>query len=117
MFKKIYKNIYSLPALVLHELSHIIVSMIFGGKLENIEVKGFDVVRLKISNLKNIKVVRFVAMAPLLIPILFIILGFVNYYFFYGVVYSASVFRTTLPSPTDFKTSNLKIPTFLQKKV
>jgi hypothetical protein len=98
MFKKIYKNIYSLPALVLHELSHIIVSVILGGKLENIEVKGFDVVRLKISNLKSIKAVRIVAMAPVIVPILFLVLGFINTYFFYGVVYSATVFRTTLPT-------------------
>jgi hypothetical protein len=115
MFKKFYKNIYSFPALVLHELSHVFVSTILGGKLKSVEVKGSKV-RLNISNLKNITQVRLVAMAPILVPLTFIGLSFVDINFTGLVLYSATVFKTTLPSPTDFKTSKFDVPKFLSKK-
>lgn len=117
MFKKFYKNVYSLPALVLHELSHVLVSFLFGGKLKGVEIKSCSSVDLKISNLKNMTQVRFVAMAPLIVPLIFIGLSFVDINFIGGVIYSASVFRTTLPSPTDFKTSKFECPDFLKRKV
>ena len=116
MFKKFYKNIYSLPALVLHELSHIIVSLLFGGKLNGVIIKSCSSVDLKISNLKNMTQVRIVAMAPLIVPLVFIGLSFVNTDFVVCVMYSASVFRATLPSPIDFKTSKFETPKFLDKK-
>jgi len=115
MFKKFYKNIYSFPALVLHELSHVLVSFMFGGKLKEVEIKSCSAVNLKISNLKNMTQVRLVAMSPILVPLAFIGLSFVDTNFIAGVVYSASVFRTTLPSPTDFSTSKFKCPNFLKK--
>ena len=116
MFKKFYKNIYSLPALVLHELSHIFVSTIFGGKLKGVEIKSCSSVDLKITNLKSLTQVRFVAMAPLLVPMTFIALSFIDINFTGLVLYSATVFKTTLPSPTDFKTSKFDVPKFLEKK-
>ncbi len=116
MFKKFYKNIYSLPALVLHELSHIIVSLFFGGKLNNVVIKSCSSVDLKISNLKSMTQVRIVAMAPLIVPLVFIALSFVDIDFVLCVAYSISVFKTTLPSPTDFKTSKFNVPKFLVKK-
>jgi hypothetical protein len=115
MFKKFYKNIYSLPALVLHELSHILVSFLFGGKLRGVEIKSCSSIDLKISNLKNMTQVRLVAMSPILVPLTFIGLSFIDTNFITGVVYSVSVFRTTLPSPTDFKTSKFECPKFLKK--
>jgi hypothetical protein len=115
MFKKFYKNIYSLPALILHELSHVFVSTILGGKLKSVEVSGC-VVRLNISNLRNLTQVRLVAMAPILVPLTFIGLSFVDISFTGLVVYLATVFKTTLPSPTDFKTSKFNVPKFLMKK-
>ena len=115
MFKKFYKNIYSLPALVLHELSHILVSFLFGGKLRGVEIKSCSSIDLKISNLKNMTQVRLVAMSPILVPLTFIGLSFIDTNFIAGVVYSVSVFRTTLPSPTDFKTSKFECPKFLKK--
>ena len=115
MFKKFYKNIYSFPALVLHELSHVFVSTILGGKLKSVEVSGC-VVRLNISNLRNLTQVRLVAMAPILVPLTFIGLSFVDISFTGLVVYLATVFKTTLPSPTDFKTSKFNVPKFLMKK-
>jgi len=115
MFKKFYKNIYSFPALVLHELSHIFVSTILGGKLKSVEFKGC-VVKLNISNLRNLTQVRLVAMSPILVPLTFIGLSFVDISFSGLVIYSATVFKTTLPSPTDFKTSKFDVPKFLTKK-
>jgi len=115
MFKKFYKNIYSLPALVLHELSHVLVSFLFGGKLREVEIKSCSSINLKISNLKNMTQVRLVAMSPILVPLTFIGLSFIDTNFITGVVYSVSVFRTTLPSPTDFKTSKFECPKFLKK--
>jgi len=115
MFKKFYKNIYSFPALVLHELSHVLVSFLFGGKLREVEIKSCSAVNLKISNLKNMTQVRLVAMSPILVPLAFVGLSFVDKNFIAGVVYSASVFRTTLPSPTDFRTSKFECPKFLKK--
>ncbi len=109
------KNIYAIPALILHELSHILLSIILGGRLKKVEVKDFKV-RLEITNLKNMDQVRFVAMAPLLVPLLLISLSFLDSNFIYGFIYSVSVFRTTLPSTTDFKTSKFKVPFFLNKK-
>jgi hypothetical protein len=115
MFNKFYKNIYSLPALVLHELSHVLVSFLFGGKLREVEIKSCSSINLKISNLKNMTQVRLVAMSPILVPLTFIGLSFIDTNFIAGVVYSVSVFRTTLPSPTDFKTSKFECPKFLKK--
>ena len=115
MFKNLYKNIYSIPALVLHELSHIIISILLGGKLKGVEIKSSCSVELKISNLKSLTQVRLVAMSPLLVPIAFIALSFVDTNFIAGLVYSVSVFKTTLPSPTDFSTSKFKCPKFLKK--
>ena len=59
--------------------------------------------------------VRLVAMSPILVPLTFIGLSFIDTNFITGVVYSVSVFRTTLPSPTDFKTSKFECPKFLKK--
>jgi hypothetical protein len=115
MFRKFYKNIYSFPALVLHELSHILVSTILGGKLKSVDVKGC-IVKLNITNLRNLNQVRLVAMAPFLVPLTFIGLSFVDVGFTGLVVYSVTVFKTTLPSPTDFKTSKFNVPKFLVKK-
>ena len=116
MLKNLYKNVYSIPALVLHELSHIIISILLGGKLKGVEIKSSCSVELKISNLKSLTQVRLVAMSPLLVPIAFIALSFVDAHFIAGLVYSATAFRATLPSSTDFKTSNSPCPKFLRKK-
>ena len=113
MLNKLYKNIYSFPALVLHELAHILVSTLLGGKLKSVTVKG-NVVKLNISNLKNLTQVRLVAMAPLLVPATFVSLSFFDVMFLFVVLYLVSVFRTTLPSPTDFKTSQFNTPKFLE---
>jgi len=93
----------------------VFVSTILGGKLKSVEVKGC-VVRLNISNLRNLTQVRLIAMAPILVPLTFIGLSFVDTSFSGLVLYSATVFKTTLPSPTDFKTSKFDVPKFLTKK-
>jgi hypothetical protein len=120
MFKRFYNTIYSVPSLLMHELSHVFATYIVGGKLKDVDIendrdKGCTV-KLGVTNLKNMTFVRFVAMAPILVPLVFIALSFVNTNFIYGVVYLATTFKTTLPSPTDFKTSKFNVPKFLTKK-
>ena len=105
MLKKFYKNIYSLPALIMHELSHILVSFILGGKLEEINIKSACSVELKISNLKSLTKVRLVAMSPLLVPIFFIFISFLNPYFIIAVLYLFSAYKATFPSETDIITA------------
>lgn len=120
MFKRFYNTIYSVPSLLMHELSHIFATYIVGGKLKNVDIdndrdKGCTV-KLNVSNLKSMSYVRFVAMAPVLVPLIFIGLSFVNTNFIYAVAYLATTYRTTLPSPTDFRTSKFVVPKFLSKK-
>lgn len=113
ILKFFYDRVYSIPALILHEFSHIITAFIIGGRLAKIEIEGVKV-RLKIDNLKNITQVRIVAMAPLLIPGTFIILSFFYTYFIYFLLYSITVYKTTLPSSIDFETAKLNTPNFLK---
>lgn len=115
---KVLKQIFNFPSLFLHEISHIVVSYIFGGKLNSIEIKenkkGNHVCLLNIVGLKE-KHVKFVAFSPVLIPILFVILGFVFPKVGIGYLfYSVLTFKTTLPSPTDFKTCGYKVPNFIK---
>jgi hypothetical protein len=116
MFKNFYNRIYKVPSVFLHEMSHLVVAFLLGGKLKKVQIKKDCVILLNISNLKNITQVRIVAMAPLIVPLVFIGLSFVDVKFLAYVAYSATVFKTTFPSPTDFKTSNFRVPKFLKNK-
>lgn len=120
MIRRFYNRIYTVPSLLLHELSHILVAYIVGGKLKKINIKNDKdrgcSVRLDVTNLKSMSYVRFVAMSPILVPLSFIALTFMNSNFIYALVYSITTFKTTLPSPTDFNTSKFEVPKFLEKK-
>lgn len=105
MLKNIYKNVYSLPALIMHELSHIIVALLLGGKLKEINIKSACSVELRISNLKSLTKVRLVSISPLLIPLIFIAISFFNNYFIIALIYSISTYKATLPSKTDILTA------------
>ena len=115
---KTLKQVINFPALLLHEVSHILVAYLLGGKLDSIKVKehqkGHLVCLLNIVGLKE-NYVKFVAFSPSLIPIIFIFIGFtfpkigVGYF-----MYSILTIKTTLPSPTDFKVCGFKVPEFIK---
>jgi len=111
---KFYKYIWCLPALVLHELSHILVALILLGRLKKVHVKRLDSIRLYISNLNTLFQVRLVAFSPILVPFVFSLLSFKNTDFVWGLVYLLSTIRTTLPSLVDFKTAQIKAPDFIK---
>lgn len=115
---KVLKQIFNFPSLFLHEISHIVVAYILGGKLNSIKVKehkkGHLVCLLNIVGLKE-KHVKFVAFSPVLIPIIFAIVGFVFPKVGIGYLcYSILTIKTTLPSPTDFKVCGYKVPKFIK---
>jgi len=114
---KILKQIINLPALILHEISHVVVAFILGGKLKSVKIKehskGHLVCLLNITGLKE-NYVKYVAFSPLLIPLIFLFSGiaFPTIGIVY-LIYSLITLKTTLPSPTDFKTCGLNPPKFL----
>ena len=111
---KFYKNIWCLPALVLHELSHIFVAILLFGRIKKIQIKRLDCVRLYISNLNTLTQVRLVAFSPILVPVVFSLLCLKDLNFVWGVVYLLSTFRTTVPSLVDFKTAKVPVPSFIK---
>jgi len=119
MFKRFYNRVYTLPALFLHELTHIVVAYLLGSKLKSVDIvdngnKGYSIL-LNMYNFKNIFCVRLVAMSPFLIPAFLLgFIFFVDTSFVIGFIYSLSVFKTTFPSKTDFKTSKFKYPNFIK---
>lgn len=104
------KDIFNLPALFLHELSHVIVAYILMGKLDNIIIKrhnlGHIIVLLNIIGLTNNQA-KIVAMSPFLIPLTFFLLSFVSPWFFLYFPYAILNYKTTLPSNTDWSILNL----------
>jgi hypothetical protein len=111
---KFYKNIWCLPSLVLHELSHIFVALLLFGRIKKIQIKRLDCVRLYISNLNTLTQVRLVAFSPILVPLVFSLLSLKDLNFVWGVVYLLSTFRTTVPSLVDFKTAQVPVPSFIK---
>ena len=111
---KFYKNIWCLPSLVLHELSHIFVALLLFGRIKKIQIKRLDCVRLYISNLNTLTQVRLVAFSPILVPLVFSLLSLKDLNFVWGVVYLLSTFRTTVPSLVDFKTAKVTVPSFIK---
>ena len=111
---KFYKNIWCLPSLVLHELSHIFVALLLFGRIKKIQIKRLDCVRLYISNLNTLTQVRLVAFSPILVPLAFSLLSLKDLNFDWGVVYLLSTFRTTVPSLVDFKTAKVPVPIFIK---
>ena len=111
---KFYKNIWCLPALVLHELSHIFVALLLFSRVEKIQIRRLDCIRLYISNLNTLTQVRLVAFSPLLVPVVFFLLSLKDLNFVWGVVYLLSTFRTTVPSLVDFKTAKVPVPSFIK---
>ena len=81
---KFYKNIWCLPALVLHELSHIFVAILLFGRIKKIQIKRLDCVRLYISNLNTLTQVRLVAFSPILVPVVFSLLCLKDLNFVWG---------------------------------
>jgi|AntAceMinimDraft_1070359.scaffolds.fasta_scaffold14890_6 hypothetical protein len=112
------KDIFNLPALILHEISHVLVSLIFGGKLNSVKVNrqnnGQFSVILNILGLNSRFSVMCVAMSPLLIPITFTLLSFINQEFLFYFVYAGLNYKTTLPSPMDFRIADMECPTLLK---
>jgi hypothetical protein len=111
---KFYKNIWCLPSLVLHELSHIFVALLLFGRIKKIQIKRLDCVRLYISNLNTLTQVRLVAFSPILVPLVFSLLSLKDLNFVWGVVYLLSTFRTTVPSLVDFKTAKVPVPSLIK---
>mgnify|MGYP004000535561 CR=1 FL=1 len=115
---KTAQNIFNLPALILHELSHVLVSMLFGAYLNDFKVKkhtkGHIVVLLNIVGLKSDVSVLCVAMSPILVPMMFVLLSIINPVFSLYFVYAVLVYKTTLPSPTDFKVAGISVPSVLE---
>jgi hypothetical protein len=115
---KTLRKIIQIPSLVLHELAHIITAYLFGGKLKDIEVKehskGHIVCLLNITGLTD-KSVKFVAFAPIIVPIAFILIAFISPKVSgICIAYSIINWKTTLPSTTDFKVSGFKAPRFIR---
>jgi hypothetical protein len=112
------RDIFNLPALILHELSHVIVSLLFGAYLNEISTrrhtKGHIVVVLNIIGLKGKMSVISVAMSPFLVPITFGLLSVVNPLFLIYFPYALCNFKTTFPSPTDFKVAGMSVPTIFE---
>lgn len=116
MIRKI-KNVLLIPALFLHELSHILVGWIVDGNLKSVNItydKGHPDVKLNIRGLNKDWKLKAVAMSPLLVPILFIILSLININFIYVLAYLTLFYKNTLPSPSDFKMAGWKCPKLLQ---
>lgn len=115
---KTAKNIFNLPALLLHELSHVLVSMIFGAYLNDFKVekhtKGHLVVLLDIVGLRSDFSVMCVAMSPILVPLTMVVLSVINPVFSIYLVYAVLTYKTTLPSPTDFKLVGMSVPSMLE---
>lgn len=111
---KFYKNIWCLPARFLHELSHIFVALLLFSKVEKIQIRRLDCIRLYISNLNTLTQVRLVAFSPILVPLAFSLLSLKDLNFVWGVVYLLSTFRTTVPSLVDFKTAKVPVPSFIK---
>ena len=106
-----------MPILFLHELTHVIMAYILGGGLDYYDItnngKGHTVVKLSIKGLDKDWKVKIVAMSPILVPFIFTILTILDFNFVYVLVYLAVFYKTTLPSPIDFKTSGWQVPKFL----
>ena len=111
---KFYKNIWCLPARFLHELSHIFVALLLFSKVEKIQIRRLDCIRLYISNLNTLTQIRLVAFSPILVPLAFSLLSLKDLNFVWGVVYLLSTFRTTVPSLVDFKTAKVPVPSFIK---
>ena len=109
-----YKYIWCLPALFLHELSHILVALLLFSRINKIHIKRLDCVRIYISNLNTLTQVRLVAFSPILVPVVFSLLCFKDSNFIWSLVYLLSTFRTTFPSLVDFKTAKVPAPNFIK---
>jgi hypothetical protein len=115
---KTIKKIIQIPALILHEVSHILVAYVLGGKLNGVKVKehtkGHIVCLLNITGLTD-KSVKFVAFAPIIVPIIFALIAFLSPEVSGAcLTYAVINWKTTLPSTTDFKVSGFKVPKFIQ---
>jgi len=56
IIRRFYNKIYTIPSLFMHELSHIFIAYLLGGKLTKVDIKNYEdrgcSVRLKFINLK-----------------------------------------------------------------
>jgi hypothetical protein len=114
--KTFYNFIYSVPALLLHEISHVVVAVLLGGKFNSFDIKkktnGWSCTVNILGLNSNLKV-KLVAMSPFLVPSVFLLLTIVNVSFLPLIVYSLSTPVFTFPSDTDYKVSNIKRPAFI----
>jgi len=94
------------------------MAYILGGKLDYYDIKyhekGHPVVKLEIKDLNKDWKLRVVAMSPLFTPFVFTALTIFNINFLYVLAYLAVFYKTTLPSPSDFKVAGLQVPKFLE---
>jgi hypothetical protein len=111
------KNILLIPALFLHELSHVFVGWVLDGNLKSYTIskheKGHYEVKLNIRGLDQDWKLKAVAMSPILVPLTLILLSLFNINFLFVVAYLALFYKNTLPSPSDFKMAGWKCPSFL----
>ena len=106
--KNIY-NIYCIPALWIHELSHAFISTLFLKRVIDIYVMvnkeqgaiyGGSALS---STYRNIVEEIFICMAPLIFMATFLLLSFFYPYFFILSLYQLSTLSISLPSKGDFK--------------
>lgn len=114
MISKFYKYFWCLPALILHELSHVIVALLLLGRITRVNIKRMDSVRIYISNLNTLIQVRLVAFSPFLVPLIFFLYSFKDSNFAWAILYLLSTPKTTLPSLVDFKTAKVQVPNFIK---
>ncbi len=106
-------DVISFPALILHELWHIIAALCVGGKIQRIRFHAWKRASLYVKNLDTTLKVRIVAMSPLL-SLLIAALSplYICSDMIYFSIYFLLTIKTSLPSYLDFYTADLKPPSF-----
>jgi hypothetical protein len=106
-------NWFHIPALVLHELSHLVFELIFVREVEFIDIilkenyltkKSFFYINGMVNSAKYPKkyfVMILLTLSPLVYIFLYIGLAFVNPYFLIGLAYYILSYKFSLPSKGD----------------
>jgi hypothetical protein len=108
-----FRDWFEFPALVIHEIWHIVFAILVGGKISSIRFYPPNRVRIKVLGIKSLSRVRLVALSPCLSLIISFVLPLIfGPVFFLVCLYFVLAIRTTLPSYLDFQMSELTPPVF-----
>jgi hypothetical protein len=112
-FFKLTYNIFTFPALLLHELWHLIAALCVGGKIHRIKFHSLKRATLYVNNLDKPLKVRIVAMSPLM-SLLIAALSplFIGTDMLYFSFYYLLTINTSVPSYLDFYVADLRPPSF-----